>query len=478
MVPAVPAAEAPTNAAPQHFLLNDRFGNTTRVPTNEVPSALHPPASIGLGQQIPVTPKGTPQSDEVRQRIVESKTGRQWLPSTPPVLMPYLANLDEYGNTTIQPGALFDFEPVVPAQAVKYALSDVGLRYGFYQSLTMVSMTDVASGASALQYYTATFHGKWAVTETTDSGRAGWLSTKADAQLGFSPASRTQSPQGNLGTVLNPLASVSGPNGVWLSELAWQTSLADGKVVALAGLVDQSNYLDANTYANISHGQFLNSALVNSGVLPLPYNNLGLNLQYQPSPQWYLMLGTGANNQGAGQSPFNNLGFDNWSYLLELGLTPRDVLGLGAGVYRVQPFVATVDGVTQAGLGLNAQQRLGANSPFGWFGRFGVGGARVTTDGAAAQVATGIAMQAPPQYAGLSARRSSDYAGLGFIWSRPSAVREPAAHQNEYGLEAMYLLQLTPFTSLQTDLQFIWNPAGNAAAERNIVFQLQLNLTW
>ena len=42
----------------------------------------------------------------------------------------------------------------------------------------------------------------------------------------------------------------------------------------------------------------------------------------------------------------------------------------------------------------------------------------------------------------------------------------------------MYLLQLTPFTSLQTDLQFIWNAAGNAAAERNIVFQLQLNLTW
>jgi hypothetical protein len=221
----------PTNAAAAPFLLNDRLGHASRVPTNEVPSSLHPPASIGLGQQIPVTPKGTPQSDEVRQRILESKTGRQWLPSTPPVLMPYLANLDEYGNTTIQPGAVFDFEPVVPAQAAKYALSDVGLRYSFYQSLTMVSMTDVASGASALEYYTATFHGKWAVTEVTDPVRAGWLSTEANVQLGLSPASRTQSPQGNLGTVVNPLASVSGPNGVWMSELAWQTSLADGKVV-------------------------------------------------------------------------------------------------------------------------------------------------------------------------------------------------------------------------------------------------------
>ena len=478
MAPAIRAAEAPTNAPSVYFLLNDRFGNATRVPTNELNSSLYPPASIGLGQQIPDTPKGTPQSDEVRDRILESKIGRQWLPTTPPVLMPYLANLDEYGNTAIQPGSVFVFEPVVPAAAVKYALSDVGLRYSLYQSFTMVSMTDVASGASALQYYTATFFGKWAVTEATDPGRAGWLSTEVNVQLGLSPASRTQSPAGNLGTVVNPLATVYGPNGVWMSELAWQSSLADGKVVVLAGLVDQSNYLDANTYANLSQGQFLNSALCNSGVLPLPYNNLGLNLQYQPSDRWYVMFGTGANNQAAGQSPFDDLGFDNWSYLLEFGLTPKNVLGLGPGVYRVQPFVATVDGVTQAGLGLNVQQQLGTNSPFAWFGRFGVGGSRVTLDGAAAQVATGLAMQAPLQYAGLFPKLSSDYAGVGFIWSRPSVVMEPVAHRNEYGLEAMYMLQLTPLASLQTDVQFIWNPAGNPAAERNLVFQLQLNFPW
>jgi carbohydrate-selective porin OprB len=91
---------------------------------------------------------------------------------------------------------------------------------------------------------------------------------------------------------------------------------------------------------------------------------------------------------------------------------------------------------------------------------------------------TGLATQAPARYVGLAPRRSGDYAGVGFIWSRPSAVMEPVAHHNEYGLEAMYQLQLTPFTSLQTDVQFLWNPAGNPAAERNIVFQLQLNLTW
>jgi len=417
--------------------------------------------------------------DSVRQRIAESKVGRQWFPTTPPVLMPYLAGLDEFGNTAIQPGAVFPIEPhSLFAQQAKYALSDIGLRYQLWQSFTMVSMTDVAAGASALQYYTATFVGKWALSEVPDEGRASWISTEANAQLGLSPSSRSQTPQGNLGTIVNPLATVFGPNGFWMSELAWQQLLADGKVVFLAGLVDQSNYLDANTYANNSQGQFLNSALVNSLVLPFSFNNLGLNIQWQPSNLWYVMFGTGANNQLPGNSPFANLSFDNWSYLLELGFTLKDVLGLGPGNYRLQPFLATVGGHTQAGIGLNVGQQLGANSPLAYFGRFGLGGAQVTLDGASAQIATGLALQAPLKHAGLFPKLSNDYLAAGFIWSQPSAVMQPVAHSNEYGFETTYVLQLTPLASIQPDLQIIWNPAGNPNANENVIFQLQLNLAW
>jgi len=157
------------------------------------------------------------------------------------------------------------------------------LRYDFYQSVTMVSLTDAASGASALQYYTATFNSKWAVAEATQSGTAGWISTRVNVQQGLSTASRTQTPQGNLGSITDPLATVYGPNGGWISELAWQQSLMHGQLVIVGGLVDQSGYLDANNYANNSQGQFMNSALVNSMVLPLPVNNLGVNLQWQPT---------------------------------------------------------------------------------------------------------------------------------------------------------------------------------------------------
>jgi porin len=212
-------------------------------------------------------------------------------------------------------------------------------------------------------------------------------------------------------------------------------------------------------------------------VLPLPANNLGLNLQFQPDERWYVMFGTGANNQPAGHSTFDNLSFDNWSYLLEFGLTPSNVFGLGPGIYRLQPFVATVDDATQAGVGLNVQQKLGADSPFGWFGRFGVGGTHVTRNGAEAQVATGFVMEAPLNHLGLC-KKLNDYLGAGFVWSRPSAALEPVAHKNEYGLEAGYVIQLTPLASLQPDVQVIWNPAGNPDAARNVVFQLQLNLVW
>ena len=471
------AAQPQSTATSTNMLLIDRFGKPVLLPTNQVPASLHPPR--GVGQQIPSTPRGSPVPESVETRIIESKTGREWFSTTPPTLMPYLGGLDDFGNTAVQPGAAIPIEPQsLVAQKAKYAASELGLRYGWWQSFTAVSMTEVASGANTLQYYCSTFVGKWAISEVPDEGRANWLSTELNTQLGLSTASRSQTPVGNLGTIVNPQATVFGPNGFWVSELAFQQSLADGKLVVLAGLVDQSNYLDANTYANNSQGQLLNSALVNSSVLPFPFNNIGLNLQWQPSDRWYAMFGTGANNQLPGNSPFADLSFDNWSYLFELALTPPDVLGLGAGTYRLQPFLATVGGRTQPGIGLNVGQQLGTNSPFAWFGRFGVGGSSVTLDGAASQIATGFAMQAPLKHAGLFPRLSNDYLAAGFIWSQPSAVMKPVVHNNEYGFETTYVLQLTPLASLQPDFQVIWDPVNNPNADHNFIFQLQLNLAW
>ncbi len=111
------------------------------------------------------------------------------------------------------------------------------------------------------------------------------------------------------------------------------------------------------------------------------------------------MTGATAGNASAGQTPWTNFSWQDWSVVSEIGFAPHDFLGLGPGVYRIQPFLAQAGGPTQGGIGFNFEQQLGHKSPFGWFGRFGVGGAQVSA-GASAQVGTGFVMEAPARASG------------------------------------------------------------------------------
>jgi hypothetical protein len=85
-----------------------------------------------------------------------------------------------------------------------------------------------------------------------------------------SKSSTTNSAQANLGTIADPAGIWSSVNGLLVPELAWQQSFRDGELVVVGGVVNQSNYLDANAYAGNGSGEFMNSALINSMVMPLP----------------------------------------------------------------------------------------------------------------------------------------------------------------------------------------------------------------
>ena len=509
LLPSLAAAgPGPTNSAPGQLLLNGGLGQSVKVPTNAVPANLLPPVGIGLEYQIPQPVRGTQVPEPVQQRLKEAQqqqTSTELFPAAQPSLMPYLGSSDELGNTAIRP------DPLIPSmpwdalmQGAKYELSQYGLRYGLKQTLTYLALSNVKQGKDALSLYTLDFPAKWAVYSTAGGGSAGWLSSQIEFNSGLNSASESQSPKANLGTLTEPANIWSKVNGLRVPELAWQQSLFDGRLVGVAGMVSQGNYFDANTYANSGRGQYLNSALVNSMVMPLPSYNLGGNLQWQPLPDWYAMLGYSVGQAPAGQLPWTDFSWNNWSLLGEIGFAPKDVLGLGPGVYRIQPFVAqvtrmaqttytftapgttnstsvTLDSSTnspvQAGLCFNLQQQLGQDARFGWFGRFGFGGSQVSA-GAAAQIGTGIGMRGPLEYAGLFPSRGNDVAGVGFVWSQPSWSAGAPAYHNEYVLEAGYVLQLTPFARLQPDLQVVWNPAYNSTASHALVFQLQLNIAW
>ncbi len=472
------AADPDAEPAPAggSFVFPDALGNPVEMAPGEVPAHMQP----GPDQHhVPKARRGTKALDTraIRLRGAGGE-GLEWFPSKQPGLEPYLSNLDEYGNTASQPGAICAADPLSRAvQRIKYTLGDYGFHYVLVQAIEYATLTHVPE-VDDLGYYSYDFFFKQSVFHVLDTATAGWVSGELYGGAALGAASRRTTPVDALGSIANPAASVFGLYGVAIAELAWQQAF-DRSLVALAGVIDQASYLDTNAYANFSFGQFQNSAFVNSQVLPLTTGNLGLNLQWQPHADMYAILGVGPNQAPPGSPPWNDLSGDDMSYLLEAAFVPGDLHGLGPGAYRLQPFVATAGGVTQGGVGLNLNQQLGRLSPVGVFGRFGVGGSTVTNiGGARAQVATGLVVQSPLRQLKLLPESHSDFIGLAFDWSRPSADRQPAAHDDEYGVEVLYVVQITPTAYLTPDLQVIWDPANNGALRNSLIFQLPIVMSW
>ena len=475
------AADPASRTPPNEMLLLDSLGRAVTVATNQVPQSLQPSAAVGLQHQIPDPLPGASLPPEVSGRLQDAREGAppfQFFPAVPPRLMPYLGSLDEFGNTALRPGALFNFVPLeAPVVGAKYWLSEYGLRYSLEQTFTYVNMSDVMQGDNNLDYYTLDLKTKWAVFDAPASGTAGWISAQVEAKTGLGVGGENESAKSNLGTLTDPTGIWSSVNGVRLPEFAWQQSLLDGEVVAVAGMVSQRNYMDGNAAAHTGRGEFVNSGLIHSQVLPLAQYNFGLNLQWQPVDEWYAMFGASVGNAQAGFPPWTDLNLNTWSLLWELGYAPKDFLGLGPGIYRIQPFIAESGGPAQPGLGFNLQQQLGADSPFAWFGRFGFASAQVPSD-AAAQIGTGFLVHAPLRNLGLIPRLSNDLLGVGLVWSQPPNTGNTVYHENEYVLETFYTLQLTPTIRVQPDLQVVWGPAYSRNSGPAVVSQLQIVLAW
>jgi len=405
--------------------------------------------------------------------------GVQWFSEHQPGLASYLSSLDELGNTALQPEPFLHYEQIThQVQRAKYALSDFGLYYVFQQGIEYVaSLNHAVPDSQNLGYYAFKLYAKQLVFSVPSSSAAGWISWEVNGGNTLGTDLRRGNLGARIGSLVQPVGMRSPVNGLYLGELAWQQSFADGKAVFIIGMLDQTNYLDTNAYANSQFSQFLNSAFINSMVLPTTTGGVGMNLQWQPDDDYYLLLGVGQNNPLPGRSPLQDLGANNMSYVFEAGYVPQNFLGLGPGAYRLQPFVATVTGVSQVGLGLNINQQLGDH--WGYFGRLGVGGAIVSNvQGASVQLATGIVLQSPLRLIGLLSEGSQNFLGFGFVWSQPSQSQRPAAHFNEYGLELGYRFQLTATTVLKPDLQTIWDPVNNSQVHAAVIFQLSLITTW
>ena len=98
-----------------------------------------------------------------------SPTGREWFPSTPPVLPAYLANIDEFGNLP------FNLEPSsISPRLVPPPISEDGAVRSWTPIQFLSKRHDRVGfgptyGGNALQYYGHRL-GKWAVSRRIPRG--------------------------------------------------------------------------------------------------------------------------------------------------------------------------------------------------------------------------------------------------------------------------------------------------------------------
>ena len=158
-------------------------------------------------------------------------------------------------------------------QQGKYWLSAYGLRYSLAQTATFVNLTDVMQGDNVLGF-TFDLALKWTVFSAADSGPAGWISRKSKP-----------SPASGLRATTNRRATTSAPHqphrhmvqprrladsGTGMAAIASGTASRPGRRHGQPGQL-----LDVNAYANTGRGQFINSALIDSMVVPLANYNPG-----------------------------------------------------------------------------------------------------------------------------------------------------------------------------------------------------------
>lgn len=413
---------------------------------------------------------GVPTSPEVIQQTRmydEDQTkarchGWRFMPSSPQKFMPYLDSLFVPGNTCAEPGGWVDSSPLARgAQDVKSALSDIGLQYDLTMSYNYAAVHPKPRGQQGeFSSFNHSLTGTWFLAKDCDNSQGVFLTFEADWGQGTNFSERHRSAQRTLGSLSDPQASLRGSKGVFVPQVALGYSGFQGKWVAMAGTLNLSNYLDQNAYTpGWSSGGLLNQSFGNNPSLPLTWGNLGFLTAWQPCNSFYAMYATTSTNTQVNHNPFSDLSSNYWMHIAEMGFIFDDVMGLGAGTYRLQYTMIDNGGDCGLGGGINIQQQLGKNSPLGFFTRAGFmdqDAAAVT--GTKACASAGLMLQAPFSRSGWGSRSNYENISFGFLWQRAASDQNPVQHKDEYGLELSMVMQITPTFYLQPDLQYIFNP--------------------
>ena len=204
------------------------------------------------------------------------------------------------------------------------------------------------------------------------------------------------------------LKDINGTGRKYLLELAYEKSFKN--LNFSVGLLDSTSYIDTNEYANDEHTQFLNTALINNQVVPLPSYNPGAYLHYELSRNLALSL----------------LYIDNEPDPGNAGILQLEI---SAGGFNLRPYYSYVFGGNSKGFGISGDITLSEKA--GIFFRFGSGNSQDFLSG------------------GFELRKLlfNDKLGLGYAY-----LKDKLSHSV---VELYYSLKILKYLTVSLDIQYL-----------------------
>ena len=340
-----------------------------------------------------------------------------------------------------------DWNPLArPASKAKAFLKKVGITTDLFLMFFDQAATQVREGQHNYGTFAWNSVGDWEILSKSALG-ASYVEWNLNGTVGlnYNPGVESLSENGGIISVANNNVY---PDGAALNELFWKQVSPGGRLVVMAGQIDQSVHFDTNRVANDPIRKLFSSALVNNPSIPWPlYGGVGGVVHWNTTDRLALRLGVGDSSSDEPWEFWRTADDGSWYQLFEVDLA-LDLPHLGKGHYKIIPWHNHLDGEDGWGLGLNLDQQLGLRGLVGFF-RFGVGEESVTP--VKTFVSGGFGFDGP-------FGRSGDYFALGVAWSDPS---QGTGVRNETILETVYRFQLTPTLELSADFQFVFDPAAN-----------------
>jgi len=292
------------------------------------------------------------------------------------------------------------------------------------------------------------------------------------------------------GAFSDPADDADFDEAVYLDQLWLEQGFAAGRIRLRAGFLELQTSFDRNAYANSEDRQFMNAALDNDPLVPLP-NALSAVLVVAPWPWLELAAGVADADNRSRHAGFDTLvdDADSLSGWLEATLRfalpgPRSAL---PGTLRLGAFR---DGRALAPSGSAETERghLGGYASLdqalwrepgepaqgvGVFAR----AARADRDVSTSEWFWSAGLE----WTGALPGRDRDALGLG-VWQLVASPRlrdaRPGAFHRETGVELYARIELAPWLALSPDLQYIVEPGAVPSSGDAVVAQIRVRMSF